>query len=93
MLVYLNARIVVVEENSFEDQETKEIVNYFTTLIKGDDGKVIKVNSGRVNFGDMEGETGLAEIEVREGDKAQFKLKLKAFQPNEKLDLPEKEIT
>jgi len=92
MKVFANARVIVCEEQNATDEQGTAF-NWFTVYLKDETGSVLKINSGKNNFSDFEGENGIVEIDLFE-DQNTKKLKAKAvaFTANKSFELPEGEI-
>jgi len=87
MNLYAKVRILAVEENSFKNNEGVEI-RFCKNYLKGDDGAVIELNSGKLNLSSMEGKEGVGTFEARMvNDK--WQLKLRDFAEGEELEVPE----
>jgi len=79
MKLYTNATIKITERNSF-DNEKGETVEYGIAYIKDSDEGVLKVNTGKTNFGEFEGQEGVAVLNARD-DGGRIKLSLVEFRP------------
>jgi len=90
MKLYTNARIIAVEENNFADREGNN-VKFFTCYLKDESGSVVKINSGKDNYDQFEGDAGVAEIRLGERD-GKWVPKLTGFYKDEKVEAPEGSI-
>jgi len=91
MKLYANVRVLAVEENSFNNKESGELITYCKNYLKDDSGAVVELSSGKKNFSSSEGKEGVATIELRQvGDK--WTPKVVDFVEGEVLDAPEGEI-
>jgi hypothetical protein len=79
MKVYTNITIKITERNSF-DNDAGETIEYGSAYIKGEDGSVLKLSTGKKDFSEYEGQEGLAVLNVREDGK-HLKLSLIEFRP------------
>lgn len=91
MKLYTNARLIAVEENNFAEKESGKNIQFFTCFLKDESGAVVKINSGKENYDQYEGDTGVAEIQLSERD-GKWVPKVVSFYTGEKVDAPEGSI-
>lgn len=90
MRVFAEVKFLASDKNSFTS-DAGEYVEYYVNAIRGEGG-IMELNS-KADFGECEGKTGVAEIELKENDNGKgFKATLKKFTEGETLEVPEDEI-
>lgn len=93
MKLFANVRVLAVEENSFNNKESGELITYCKNYLKDDSGAVVELSSGKKNFSASEGKAGIATIELRQqGSDNKWTPKMVDFAEGEELEAPEGEI-
>jgi len=91
MIFYANAKVVASGRNEGVDEGGAPF-HWFDVVVKDDKGNRATLGTGMNNFEDFEGQEGVLEIRITDESNGKKKVRAVAFQPNETLDLPEKEI-
>jgi len=90
MRVYAPVKFLASDKNSFTS-DAGEYVEYFINAMRGEGG-IIELNS-KADYSSCEGKEGVAEIEAKEMDSGKgFKMTLKRFVEDAKIDLPTEDI-
>ena len=94
MKLYCEGNLVAVEKGSFNDQATGDEVKFYKNHIELEDGSLVTLGSGKVDFSKNKGKSVVCHIDARvpQGEKL-FKLAIREMTAVSQVDEPEDEIS
>jgi len=66
MKFYAEGVLVAVEKGSFDDANTGQKVDFYKNFVQSEDGVVVTLGSGKVDFSKYQGKTVVCSIDARQ---------------------------